>query len=78
MRQVIENRYIEPCDLHSLLKRLFGAGNYEVEVGDARSSRYLFDTWVYEAGLKLSIKAILGKEETLCAKCSPRAFRRLS
>ena len=77
MRQVIENRYIEPHDLHSLLKRLFGAGSYEVDVGDARSLRYLFDTWVYGASLKLSIKAFLGKEETLCAKCSPRTFRRL-
>ena len=58
MRQVIENRYIEPCDLHSLLKRLFGAGQYEVEVGDAHPLRYLFDTWVYEASLKLINKKI--------------------
>ena len=37
MRQVLENRYIEPEDLHALLKRLFGAGKYEVEVRDVSS-----------------------------------------
>ena len=34
MRQVLDNRYIEPNDLHALLKRLFGAGNYEVDVSE--------------------------------------------
>ena len=34
MRQVLDNRYVEPNDLHALLKRLFGAGNYEVDVGE--------------------------------------------
>ena len=37
MRQVLDNRYIEHEDLHALLKRLFGAGKYEVEVGDVSS-----------------------------------------
>lgn len=60
MRQVLENRYIEPSDLHALLKRLFGAGNYEVDVGDPRSLRYPFDILAYKTEAK---REILGKEE---------------
>ena len=55
MRQVLENRYIEPSDLHALLKRLFGAGNYEVDVGDPRSLRYPFDILAYKTEAKREI-----------------------
>ena len=75
MRQVLENRYVQPNDLHTLLKRLFGAGNYEVDVGYV-----LFlhaDYTPVPSHVHTNQRVPIGKKVSICARCSSSALKRL-
>ena len=75
MRQVLNNRYVEPNDLHTLLRRLFGAGNYEVDVGD------VIFLHAYYTHVRSNIRAEQcvpsGTKAGICARYTPKALKRV-